>query len=537
MADTSTAVQAKVQELVNESFASVKRDTERSISDLRTEIANRSADVAKLDAEVAKLKAAEIVGGRNVNDGPESEIRRTFGRDEDLLLLPTRRTYTIGRQTYTESVNGLLTSQKTYGEAHAEIKDLWDAIMIRLALKGVSFERASGGEILRAVQEHAGDFLARIGDRLKRMGLASDPAKLIEKTFGVASGSGADFIPSEVMSPELVRIASAAIMDSPLNLFVQKTLSARNNKNPLLSGRPRPYIQGEAVDGDAAAFLRTSMATGTFEYNVRNLAAAIQYDRNADADSILEYLPLLRMTQAEAMPLALFDAVLNGDRAATHQDSLGAWSPEGVFGLTASTGGSGVGGSLDHRRLFYGLRYRALTIGTRAKLDLSSSFTLAKFQQMRGKFSGGVGLNNERVALFASFSDILQHISTDSSVITVEKYGPLATVATGEIAKIGGVRVIRAWPLGRTGAETGSFHTDGLHSATPGNNTKSAIVLADLDRFHFGRRQDMRIETDTNILNGTGAVVATGRFAFESPDHGNSVTSSSTVNVVYGYNL
>jgi len=88
-----------------------------------------------------------------------------------------------------------------------------------------------------------------------------------------------------------------------------------------------------------------------------------------------------------------------------------------------------VGGSLDHRRLFSGLRYRALTIGTRAKLDLSSSFTLAKFQQMRGKFSGGVGLNNERVALFASFSDILQHISTDSSVITVEKYGPLATVA------------------------------------------------------------------------------------------------------------
>jgi hypothetical protein len=48
-------------------------------------------------------------------------------------------------------------------------------------------------------------------------------------------------------------------------------------------------------------------------------------------------------------------------------------------------------------------------------------------------------------------------------------------------------------------------------------------------------RQGPRVESDVNIVNGTGVLVASGRYAFESPDHAAALTSASAVNVVVGY--
>jgi hypothetical protein len=67
-----------------------------------------------------------------------------------------------------------------------------------------------------------------------------------------------------------------------------------------------------------------------------------------------------------------------------------------------------VGSQLDHRRAFLGLRARAFDIGANAKSDLASSYTFAKIQGMQAKMSGGVNENNSRIAIFASFENILE---------------------------------------------------------------------------------------------------------------------------------
>jgi len=306
-------------------------------------------------------------------------------------------------------------------------------------------------------------------------------------------------------------------------------------KSPLGTARPRPFIQGAASATAAADFILSAMGTSALSYTVKDLACAVQFDRNAEADAIIAFLPELRAQMAEGMALALFDAIINGDTTATHQDSLAAWAPEGVFPVAAPSGGSSVGGTLDHRRAFLGLRARAFDIGATAKSDLASSYTFAKIQGMHAKMSGGVGQNPARVAIFASFENILNRFSTISEVVSLEKFGPQATVITGQVLSIGGKPVVRAWPLGRTGAETGAFHTDGLHSATANNNTKQSIVMVDLDRYVVGTRKGLTIESDTNILNNTSTLVASGRYALESPDHSAALTSASTVNVVVGY--
>lgn len=527
-------LEAKVAQLVGEGITRAASAFKADLAIAQTEIKERAADIQALDAQIASLKTAQAAQ-TVVMDGPASNLVREYGKGDDLALFPVSRSYSVGNKTHTEIADGLLTSQRTYGEGHLELKTLWEAGLIHLANKGKNAANMSGGELRRAFAEHNGPIVAKIADRVVRMGLASDRDAVVQRVFGASTGAGADLIPGEVLAPEMLRVASAAIMDSPVGLFVQKTINDRNMKSPLGTARPRPYQQGVSGSSEAANFILSALGTDVLSYTVKNMACAVQYDRNAEMDAIIAFMPELRTQMAEAMALALFDAILNGDTAATHQDSLTAWAPEGVFPVATPSGGTMVGSALDHRRAFLGLRARAFDIGANAKSDLASAYTFAKIQGMHAKMSGGVGQNPNRVAIFASFENILNRFSTISEIVTLEKFGPAATVLTGQVLSIGGKPVIRSWPLGRTGSQTGAFGTDGLHSSTAGNNTKQSIVMADLDRFILGTRQGLRVESDVDIKNGTGVLVASGRYAFESPDHSAALTAASTVNVVVGY--
>jgi hypothetical protein len=534
MAVEISQLEAKVAQLVGEGITRAASGMQADLAAQKLENSRRADEITKLDAEIAHLKTAASANTVTM-DGPAASIAREYGKGDDLALFPVSRSYSIGGKNHTEIADGLLTSTRTFGDAHLEVKTLWEAGLVALACKGKNASSMSGGELRRAFMEHNGAIVAKIADRVVRMGLASDRDTVVNRVFGVSAGNGSDLIPGEVLAPEMLRVASAAIMDSPVGLFVQKVIDARNMKSPLGTARPRPYLQGSASASAAADYVLSAMGTDVLAYTVKNMACAVQYDRNAEADAIIAFMPELRTQMAEAMALALFDAVLNGDTASTHQDSLSAWAPEGVFPVATPSGGTMVGSALDHRRAFLGLRARAFDIGSGAKSDLASSYTFAKIQGMQAKMSGGVGQNNARVAIFASFENILNRFSTLAEVLTLEKFGPAATILTGQVLSLGGKPVIRSWPLGRTGAQTGAFGTDGLHSATAGNNTKQSIVMADLDRYILGTRQGLRVESDVNITNGTGVLVASGRYALESPDHAAALTSASTVNVVVGY--
>lgn len=534
MAAEIPGLEAKVAQLIGEGITRAASGMQSDINAQKLEIERRSAEINALDVEINKLKALQSAQTVTM-DGPAASIAREFGKGEELALFPVSRSYNVGGQNHTEVSDGLLTSSRTFGDGHLEIKNLWEAGLVRLACKGKNTGTMSRGELLRTYQEHNPEIVARIADRVYRLGLAPDRDSVIKRVFGIGAGNGGDLIPGEVLAPEMLRVAAAAIMDSPVGLFVQKNITDRNMKSPLGTARPRPFLQGAASSSAAADFLLSAMGTSALSYNVKDMACAVQFDRNADADAIITFLPELRAQMAEGTALALFDAILNGDTTTTHQDSLAAWAPEGVFPVTAPSGGGNVGGSLDHRRAFLGLRARAFDIGSTAKSDLASTYTFAKIQGMHAKMSGGVGQNPARVAIFASFENILSRFSTITEVVSLEKFGPAATILTGQVLSIGGKPVIRSWPLGRTGAETGAFNTSGLHDATAGNNTKQSIVMADLDRYILGTRKGLTLESDTNILNNTTTLVASGRYAFESPDHAAALTSASTVNVVVGY--
>ena len=204
---------AQLAELINRSVvaakAEIKADATRTQAEIKAEMAERAADVTKLEAEVESLKIRTLAQTPSY-DGPASSMRREFGHGDDLSLFPVTRSYSIEGKQYTEVRDGLLTSQRTYGDAHGELKDLWEAGFVKLALRGKRVDSMSPPEMLREYREHNPQIVARIADRVHRAGLSPDRESVIKRVFGVSSGNGSDLIPGEVLAPEM-RISTSRL--------------------------------------------------------------------------------------------------------------------------------------------------------------------------------------------------------------------------------------------------------------------------------------------------------------------------------------
>ena len=110
-----------------------------------------------------------------------------------------------------------------------------------------------------------------------------------------------------------------------------------------------------------------------------------------------------------------------------------------------------------------------------------------------------------------------------TQVATVDKYGPAAAVLSGEVGRVGGMRVVVSHLL------TSDMNASGVYDNT--TTTKSGVLLVNRSRWQFGRRRGPVVEMDKDITRGIHNIVCTVREVFWSLD------ASSKVNVVYGYNL
>ena len=508
---------------------------EARAADLDAKIEKMAAGVAKQDAEIATLKAQQlaqptIVGG--------DASKRFVSRDGNPLMLDTIVERRIKGSSEPQRIRaeGYLSSAETMTPAQMEAKACWELGVVRAIRQGAirmdGEGRVSRSAAINAINVHAPQMLDRIALLAESDGLG-DADSIRQRVFGVASGSGSDMIPTEVLLPEVARVAGANQRGGLAGLFTQRTLTARNTYINTRTSLPRVFNKGVANAAAAAEIIRSSSGTGKVAMDPKPFACGVDVDRDADDDAVLSMMMEVRADIAAAMTLALDDAMINGDTTSPHGDdgsgALASWNPEGVFNLT------GAGGALDHRRMFLGLRHRALKMTTSACLDLAGVVTFPKIQELRGKMTGGRGMNAARTAIVTDFLTIVKHLSTLAEVVTLEKFGPNATILTGQVVALGGCPVIRTPFMGRSGANTGSFNTSGVFATS--SVTKAAILLADLDAYIVGTRKGITLESDTSILTDTVSMVATGRYAMMSPDHPGALSTSSVVNVAYGYNL
>ena len=99
-------------------------------------------------------------------------------------------------------------------------------------------------------------------------------------------------------------------------------------------------------------------------------------------------------------------------------------------------------------------------------------------------------------------------IQTIAEVITLEKYGPNATVLTGELARWFNVPIL----LNET---TDKVATNGRTAVvTPSNNTTGWLGLVNTTMWKTGFRRDLQIESFRDIQKDQNILVASFRMAF-----------------------
>lgn len=281
---------------------------------------------------------------------------------------------------------------------------------------------------------------------------------IVARAFVDSATAGAEWIPDR-FSPEVYMAFEAPTVLA--SLFGSVSLSGPTVK-PKMTGQARPY-KLSAINGDDPAVLTPcSVTTSSQTLDPGGFYVRMVVDKIASEDAAVAVIPMLQANMVKTMIDGYEDCIVNGDTAGTHQDAIATWNARSRWGA------SGLGGSADHRRTFLGLR--ALAFDRTATVDQSAGQTIAKIME---ELFGAMGeLAMQDGVICTSPEVFFKKLLLDSNVYTVDKFGPAATIRTGQLGAAGGRPiVVSRWvtaDLATTGLYTGTGAYSGVLAFTPG---------------------------------------------------------------------
>jgi hypothetical protein len=230
---------------------------------------------------------------------------------------------------------------------------------------------------------------------------------------------------------------------------------------------------------------KITAATRKVTLTAVKLAVEAIISRELEEDAIIPMLPFLQGELVDYIVADYEDAIVNGDTTGTHMDS----------DVTAAD---------DPRKLWVGLRK---SVQTGQKTDASASPLTVAMLRINRKNMRKYGTRGDRLAHIVSVSGYVQLLS-DPSVITLEKYGPQATILTGELGRVDNVPVIVSDYL-RT-----DLNASGVFDNT--TTTRSLALTVHTGGFMSGYRRGITIQVLRELYaeSDQDAIIATYRPAF-----------------------
>lgn len=335
----------------------------------------------------------------------------------------------------------------------------------------------------------------------------------IAKVFADNSGEGGEFI-GDVFVPDLAMEMRLPV--TAAGLFRRTmTGSGGTTTNPFLTTGVQPFIYGVPSSGDLdpAEIEKSVPVTASRTHSPTTMAVSIPVNRDAEEDSFIEWGAFGRSLVLEALRDGEEDALINGDTAATHQDTgLATWAgPNSRWSTTGSTN--------DHRKAWIGLRARAFDVSATADKNAAQAYT--DYMLWRAQLASA-HKQLDGLVYILNLDNVIAKLLTDTSILTVDKYGPAATLLSGEVARIGGIPVVISEYM------TGDLATSGLYT---GSGSTTGGLLVNRNRFEWVERRGARVEVEARPTKHTNYFVASIRETFRTVD------GSSTKNLFYGYNL
>lgn len=331
----------------------------------------------------------------------------------------------------------------------------------------------------------------------KYRGMKSD-----ELVHSTQTGYGDEWVPdawSNMLWEE------ARLNNTVLPLFRSVDMPANPYELPVESADPTVYFVPETTEetqltlsGSGAAIPDSKVGSAKTTLTAKKLALRVGFSAEFVEDSIIPALPQLREQSVRAMRDAIDNVLLNGDTTdnyptAENINSEGA-DPANTAKFLA----------------FNGLRHLPLVVTTANAVDASGVPTLSLIRQARFTMAGKYSVNPNNLAIICDASTYAKLLSLDE-VITIDKFGPRATVMNGQLAAIDGMPVL-------VSAEMGLTHTSGMIHDTTNNNVKGQIVIVYRPGWTVGHRR--RVTATVKFYPEWDAyqLVATVRLALTNRD-------------------
>jgi hypothetical protein len=330
----------------------------------------------------------------------------------------------------------------------------------------------------------------------------------VKQVFADNSTEGGEFIP-DVVLPELMRK-----LESPRNvmaLFPTMSIpTGGTTTNPFLTVGCQPFIVGVPTSGDLdpADIERSVPTTTSITTSPKTWGVSLPASRDATEDSIVEWGGFGNMLLAEAIRDGEEDAAINADTNGG-DTGLANWNPRSRWNT--------LGSSNDHRKSFIGLRHQSIDASASSALGTESAVGL--MTELAGMDSPQF---MDDVVFVTSPEWVLLKLITDTNLLTVDKYGSLATLLTGEVGRVFGKPVVMSEFVDV------QYNASGVYDDT--TKTKTGVLALNRRRWAKGVRRGPRVEVETRPAQHITVLVVTERWALR---HLGRTTEKS---VVWMYN-
>jgi hypothetical protein len=276
------------------------------------------------------------------------------------------------------------------------------------------------------------------------------------------AGEGLEWVPTGFSSQlyELVRLKTTVS-----SLFPQIIMPTNPYKLPVQVGRLTSFKQPEQTADTSQTtipFSDTAALTGNVTLTAVGHAAYVLVSKDAEEDSLIPMLPFLRAEIIRALADGRDDCILNGDITGSHQDS-------------------DVSSASSRRKMWSGLRKLAIANGYTSDL---SELTPSNITTLTRGSMGKYGINPADLVLITGMKGYINLLNVPQ-VTTVDKYGPGATIVTGELAKFMGMPILVSEWIRE------DLNASGVYAS---GATKSVMHVVNKNSFVMGVRREASVQ-------------------------------------------
>lgn len=433
------------------------------------------------------------------DEGAEHIRKLRFGGDSDPKLYGTqysRLGMSVGDVEWLHDIQESLRGQKrvdgsgVYDGPSEELRNTFDA---------VSQSRRIPVAMARADDERRVDEMLREG-RLDLDGYLR-AAAAIRQVYGAMdtaeAGFGAELVGNQYVS-ELW--TGARRLSRVFGLIEQFEMTDPTAFLPVEADIPEMLFVGESTGPSATNYATTKSGSNRVQVDAKKFVIHQMWSGEMEEDSIIPYVPFLRRQQGVSLAHYSDSLVVNGDttNAATGNINLDDADP-------ADT---------KHYLAFDGIRHVGLVDNTGNQADIgNAAISLNDLKGPKGRLIDTTYLHDWGHPVDA---DDLVYVADPESadaigfldeVVTVDKYGPQATVLTGEQSRVLGHPLIASIAVSKTEA-------DGKVSTTAANNTRGQVVPFNRRGYVVGVRRRVRVETERLPATDQTRIVLSTRIGF-----------------------